>query len=240
MAAQEVFNPLYQQVRQLGLPYQIKESGGSIVIRISSDNKHYFQQDKEKFRFHTMRTFNGSRNSNWRSPQNYEENSFVNNDSTFPDINFFRTTPPPQRPTPPPTPSAARPPVSQPSAQKSPFAPAEPTSVPTAVSSGRTKSPSSPEKSFQEPFHRTSTPLNPYRCTSQVVLQKTSSHQSSSGQVSASELMSASHSPVITPSALSTSVLSKSPPRTQAAAENRILLTAEDREALKQLLLVYK
>ena len=158
MADHELVNHLYQQVRQLGLPYQIKESGGSIMIRISSDNKHYFHQDKEKFRFHTMRTFNGSSNSNWRTPQNYEENSFANNDSSFPDIKFFRTTPPPQTSTPPPIPSATRPPVSQalPSAQKSASAPADPTSVPTGVSSVQKKSSNSAEN-FQESFYCTIT-----------------------------------------------------------------------------------
>ena len=192
-----------------------------------------------------MRTFNGSSNSNWRTPQNYEENSFANNDSSFPDIKFFRTTPPPQTLTPPPIPPAARPPVSQalPSAQKSASAPADPTSVPTGVSSILKKSSNSPEN-LQESSHRTRTPLDPDRCTkSQVVLQKSPSPslQPYSGQVSASELFaSASSSTVLTSSALSSSALSsQSPPRTPAP-ESRIHLTAEDREALKQLLLVYK
>ena len=208
------------------------------MIRISTENKHYFHQDKEKFRFHTMRTFNGSSNSNCRSPQIYEEN-----DSFFPDINFFRTTPTPQTLTPPHIPSAARPPVSQPlpSAQKSDSAPTDPTSVPTGVSVFK-KSSNSPEK-FPETFHRTSTPRDPYRCTkSQVVLQKSPSpSQPSSGQVPASEsFASASSSTVLTSPALSSSALSsQSPPRTPAP-ESRIRLTAEDREALKQLLLVYK
>ena len=78
------------------------------MIKISSDKIRSFNQEKEKFRFHTMRTFGGSNNSNWRSPQNFDENTVANR-SSFPDMNFFRTTPPPQRS--PPPPAASSPPV---------------------------------------------------------------------------------------------------------------------------------
>ena len=101
------FNSLYEHVRQLGLPYQIKESGGSINIKISSKiQQHQFSNSREKFRFHTTRTFNGSNNLNWRSSQNFEENSLLSR-TTFPDINFFQSTPPPSYAVPPPPPPAS-------------------------------------------------------------------------------------------------------------------------------------
>ena len=102
MAATEL-SSLYEEVRRIGLPYQIKESGGAIVIRIFSDRKYQFNQNQEKFRFHSSRTFNGSSNANWRSPQNFSENSFSNKPSAhFPNITFFQSTPPPQKQMPPP------------------------------------------------------------------------------------------------------------------------------------------
>ena len=64
MAASELFNSLYNQVRHLGLPYEIKEAGGSVIIKISSDFKNSFNKEKEKFRFHTQITLKGSNNSN--------------------------------------------------------------------------------------------------------------------------------------------------------------------------------
>jgi hypothetical protein len=109
------FNPLYKQVRQLGLPYQIKESAASIIIKISSKTQqHQFNNSREKFRFHTTRTYNGSNNPNWRSPLNFEENLILLRTS-FPDISFFQSTPPPShRVTPPPPPASTCPPSSTP------------------------------------------------------------------------------------------------------------------------------
>ena len=52
------------------------------------------QQKKEKFRFNSVRTFNGSDNLNWRAPQTYNED-FLTSRTPFPDISFFRNTPPP-------------------------------------------------------------------------------------------------------------------------------------------------
>ena len=102
MASSELYNSLFQQVRKLGLPYEIKESAGSVVIKISPDTKHSFRNEREKFRFRTNRTLNGSNNLNWRCPQNYEERSLLS--PLFPNLHFFQTTPPPQRlsPSPPP------------------------------------------------------------------------------------------------------------------------------------------
>ena len=98
-------HPVYEKVRELGLPYQIKETGGSVIIKITSTSQYQnFQQTKEKFRFQTTRTFDGSSNPNWRAPQTYKETSLVFK-TDFPDINFFRRTPPPQcKPSPPPPP----------------------------------------------------------------------------------------------------------------------------------------
>jgi hypothetical protein len=98
MATQNVFNQIYDEVRKTGLPYQIKESGGSLIIRISSDSRQQFNQNKEKFKFSTSRTFNGSNNVNWRSPKTFEENSCSR--PSFPDITLFRSTPPTTAPPP--------------------------------------------------------------------------------------------------------------------------------------------
>ena len=86
------FDQLYKQVREIGLPYQINEAGGSVVIKISSNiYQKQFSKPREKFRFNSTRTFNGSDTLNWRSPENYQEASTL----FFPNINFFRSTPPP-------------------------------------------------------------------------------------------------------------------------------------------------
>ena len=90
-----MFNNLYEEVRNLGLPYKIDESGGSLIIKISLNIKQkQSQQNKEKFRFNITRTFNGSGNLNWKAPQTYKED-FMNTRTSFPDIDFFRKTPPP-------------------------------------------------------------------------------------------------------------------------------------------------
>jgi hypothetical protein len=94
-------NPVYKTIRELGFSYEIKESGGSVIIKIESLVKpQLFNNSKEKFQFQTTRTLNGSENRNWRSPQNYEKNSYLPRKS-FPDINFFQSTPPPSYKTPP-------------------------------------------------------------------------------------------------------------------------------------------
>ena len=91
-----MFDQLYENVRDLGLPYKISESGGSVIIKISSNIKQsqQLQQKKEKFRFNSVRTINGSDNLNWRAPQTYNED-FLTSRTPFPDISFFRNTPPP-------------------------------------------------------------------------------------------------------------------------------------------------
>ena len=104
MAVNRHFNQLYEHVRDLGLPYEIKESGGSVIIKISADTNNNFRKKEEKFRFHNKRTLNGSNNLNWRAPENFHETSSIRNPS-FPNLHFFKTTPPPQRlPSPPPPP----------------------------------------------------------------------------------------------------------------------------------------
>ena len=57
------------------------------------DNKHYS-------------LFNGSNNSNWRRPDNFNEKSIQISEQTsssFPSLQLVQTTPPPQRSVPPPT-----------------------------------------------------------------------------------------------------------------------------------------
>ena len=101
-AFSDLYNSLYKEVRLIGLPYEIKESGGFILIKISANLKQQsFKKENEKFRFHTERTLNGSDNLNWRKPHNYSEKS-VQSSPSFPNLKFFQTTPPPQRPCPPP------------------------------------------------------------------------------------------------------------------------------------------
>ena len=107
MAACQNFNQLYKKVRELGLPYEIKESEGSVIIKITADTNY-------SFRNHNKRTLNGSNTSNWRDPQHFHEQSIIRSPS-FPTLNFFQTTPPPKSAplTPPPPPvSPIPPPVS--------------------------------------------------------------------------------------------------------------------------------
>ena len=180
------FNPLYEQVRQLGLPYQIKESGGSVLIKISSKNFQQFSNSNEKFRFHTSRTLNGSNNQNWRSPQNFQEKSILSGTS-FPDINFFRSTPPPSYRSPPPPPPAS-------SCCATPM----PTTLSSAVQDpnqtikiGKLRTELGPDLTFNPPESSsfslsesldlsaqpqethpevTSTPFNPFRCSRRQIL----------------------------------------------------------------------
>ena len=95
MSNSSQLNQVYNQVRNLGVPYEIKESSGSVIIKISSSHcKQQIFRPIEKFRFHSTRTLNGSSNLDWRAPRNYEE-SVGSNKLSLPDIQFFRTTPPP-------------------------------------------------------------------------------------------------------------------------------------------------
>ena len=143
-----LFVQLYTLVRDLGLPYKISESGGSVVIKISSNsNQKQLNLPKEKFRFHSIRTLNGSDNLNWRRPNTYQEASFAPRSTSFPDISFFRDTPapPPQCPAPPPR--------------------ALPQPPPPAVKSQ--SSLESPIFSYTNQPNNliTSTALNPFRCS---------------------------------------------------------------------------
>ena len=109
-ANRELYNSVYEQVRLLGLPYEIKETGGSVVIKISADIKQQsFNKEMEKFRFHNRRTLNGSSNSNWRSPESFNK-KYVQISAdvpSFPNLKFFQRpfTPPPAKLT------ASRPPA---------------------------------------------------------------------------------------------------------------------------------
>ena len=52
MAVNRYINQLYKHVRDMGLPYEIKESGGSVIIKISADTNNSFRKKEDKFRFH--------------------------------------------------------------------------------------------------------------------------------------------------------------------------------------------
>ena len=104
------FQPFVRASQTAWTSLQIKESGGSVLIKISSKNFQQFSNSNEKFRFHTSRTLNGSNNQNWRSPQNFQEKSILSGTS-FPDINFFRSTPPLSYVSPPPPPPASSSPM---------------------------------------------------------------------------------------------------------------------------------
>ena len=63
-------NQVYEKVRDLGLPYEIKESSGSVLIKIAltqNINQHRFHHPKEKFCFLSTRTLHGSQTPNWRA-----------------------------------------------------------------------------------------------------------------------------------------------------------------------------
>ena len=167
-----------------------------------------------------MRTFGGSNNSNWRSPQKFDENTVANR-SSFPDMNFFRTTPPPQRSTPPPA-----------------------VSSPPVVDSLQQTSFKSSNQTHMEALQLASTPLNPYRSTKRQIvfprtpnLLKPTSSQNPTSEYAMSTLpITAS---TTAPSSTTASNI-ESISLAQESSETRIHLTPEDQEALKQLLLVYK
>jgi hypothetical protein len=175
-------HPVYEKVRELGLPYQIKETGGSVIIKITSTSQYQnFQQTKEKFRFQTTRTFDGSSNPNWRAPQTY-----IVFKTDFPDINFFRRTPPPQckpSPPPPPPPGYTTPPPPRDRATPSP--PPRDTSPPSTPpasaafpidphhasdlsSASNRESPSELPPALK--YLSTRTPLNPFRSSRRQIL----------------------------------------------------------------------
>ena len=136
----QLFNPIYEEVRKLGLSYEIKESAGSTVIKISVENKNDFSRGREKFRFQTSRTVNGSSQVNWRKPQMSQE--IFPTKVSFPDINFFRATPPPAN-----KPSVMSLPLSSP--------PSAPPTTSTPLSEG---SPPFPKVLVSESFPKASRP----------------------------------------------------------------------------------
>ena len=150
MAIHELFNSVYDEVRKLGLSYQIQETGGSVTIKITRDKYNFKQENRETFRFRNSRSFNGSSNSNWRSPQKFNE---VGNKtcSSFPNLEFFQVTPAPSPQTPTYPPPSARPPVSSPS-------------CPVQRSRHSTSTEPPP---ISQPV--TSTPFNPFRIMKRVV-----------------------------------------------------------------------
>ena len=81
---------VYEKVREIGLPYEIKELEGSVTIKIlSTQTQQKVLHPAEKFQFLTQRTLNGSSTKNWRAPpKKYEENS-LNTRRSFPEISFF-------------------------------------------------------------------------------------------------------------------------------------------------------
>jgi hypothetical protein len=129
------------------------------MIKISSKTQqHQFNNSREKFRFNTSRTYNGSNNPNWRCPQTFEENSRT----SFPDINFFRSTPPPSHRVPPPPPPASTCPASS--------TPTTAPEVPSAVQDpnqtmkiGKQSLESSTQS--QHETQLPGTPINPFRCS---------------------------------------------------------------------------
>ena len=152
------FNQLYESVRVLGLPYEIKESGGSVIIKIASNaNQTKFRHTNEKFRFLTTRTFNGSSNQNWRTPISLNPIR-----TSFPDISFFRSTPPPHTTSRPPPPRAAPPPPGPgPVVTPTPVSSAEPNQILHADStfkpiSTTTAMSSSTSTSLESPEHLSS------------------------------------------------------------------------------------
>ena len=244
-----VFNSVYEEVRKIGLPYQIKESGGSVLIKISSDIKHQYNQERGKFRFNTVRTFGGSENKNWRSPISYDENSERSfNRINFPDITFFQDTPPPQRPLPSSTtPTLVRPPLPPPNptlevrppspppdtSQESPPPPLRPSPNP------RRPPPPPPRASTSTSIHQeelsanltsenslqlTSTPMNPYRFQKRKIVCQTPANN-------------LNHIPTyLQPS---DSELDIPEPKAKEPSERTFHLTKEDKEALVKLTYAY-
>ena len=175
MSNSSQLNQVYNQVRNLGVPYEIKESSGSVIIKISSSHcKQQIFRPKEKFRFHSTRTLNGSSNLDWRAPRNYEE-SVGSSKSSLPDIPFFRTTPPPYCHTSSPPPSTVLPP-------RASFSPVTPeagqthtsqtdsdissiTTAPTATSLESTNFVYNEKAQDPKTFV-----LNPFRCSKRLVV----------------------------------------------------------------------
>ena len=117
-----------------------------MVIRTSSNsNQKQLNQPKEKFRFNSIRTLNGSDNLNWRRPNTYQEASSAPRSTSF-----FRDTPgpPPQCPAPPPGALQQPPP-------------------PAAITVKSQSSLESPIFSYTNQANNliTSTPSNPFRCS---------------------------------------------------------------------------
>ena len=164
MAAYELYNPIYEQIRKLGLSYEIKESGTSVIIKISADSKYNFNPQDKNFRFQTSKTFNGSSNRNWRSPRTFEETSAH---SKLPSMEFFRSTPPPISPRKRP-PATARPPVPRP-----PVSTPAPPPVKSAndIKTETIASTSYPSvRTYQDPPSKILNRMpNPYRFTKRVV-----------------------------------------------------------------------
>ena len=227
MATQNVFNQIYDEVRKTGLHYEIKESGGSLIIRISSDSRHQFNQNKEKFKFRTSRTFNGSNNVNWRSPKTFEENSCSR--PSFPDIAFFRSTPPPTAP----------PPTQRTTASS----PSTPAAAATAVSASlppetmTTETYRNPAGDITQP-QITSTPVNPFRLTRRQIefpatptlLYPSSRPPALNSNISVSPSQASTISTLESSEAVST---------TLETSETRIPMTEENKKALIQLMALY-
>ena len=171
------------------------------MIKISPNiYQKQFNKPREKFRFNSSKTLNGSDTLNWRSPENYQEAST----SFFPNINFFRSTPPPTlRPSvstrpavssaslstvqysapPPPTQSSA-PPPSPPSSASLPTTQSSTTPPPSGTSTGLPPTPPYSSLEFSTSLESpnlvqrpqvnqmlaTSTPINPFRCSRRSII----------------------------------------------------------------------
>ena len=222
-----LFNPIYEQVRKLGLYYEIKETEGSTNIRISTERKTRFR--KEKFRFLTTRTLNGSDSANWRKPENYEE-SRVNKNSTynykFPDLQFFCDTPPPALPTPPAGLGPTSPTPPSPVSGSSPARALSLSAPTTAHLVPKASTPSQPPQCLKPPL------VNPYR---QIKRSYQSIPAVPTSILSPSSPPSFETSTPVTTSAPTPQFFPAMPPD-----KSQILdLTTEDVEALKKLVAVY-
>ena len=226
--AATVLNSLYEHVRKTGLPYQINESGGSIVIKISSNRKYQFNQSQEKFRFHTSRTFNGSSNKNWRSPENFSDNSFHKKPS-FPDITFFKSTPPPQQPPPTSPPKGPTPPPT--SSAGSP----DSTSAHTRVSETSPALRSS-KQIDQKCLQLTSTPFNPYRSMKRQVIFPLTPNLFTPSPTQALGFKSASLDSSIADKNISSSLIGDSTAVPVPVVSKTTTFTTEDMEAIKNLM----
>ena len=170
------------------------------MIKISSNiYQKQFSKPREKFRFNSTRTFNGSDTLNWRSPKNYLEAST----SFFPNINFFRSTPSPtlrpsvstpptvssslsniQYSAPPPSTRSSAPHPPSPTLATLPPARSSTTPPPSETSTRLPTTPSyfpsefstsleSPDLVRRLPVNQmlaTSTPINPFRCSRRSII----------------------------------------------------------------------